>query len=237
MGSRFATDQELCRRFGVSRHTVREALRVLQDGGLLIRQRGSGTVVAAATPAPKIYSQTFQSLDQLDAYAKDVRFEKRSETVVVLQRKLAELLDCPLNSKWLHIVGLRWLVESSHPLGWSEIFIAEPFIGVRDQTSDGFMAYYEKLRRAFGLAAKRVDLRVSAVGVPRKVASALGVKAGTPALLVRRQYFADGDVPFVSDTSNGTSPSATCHLKCHLQMARRRRRSIGAEPVTPAFQP
>jgi GntR family transcriptional regulator len=45
------TEQGLCREFGVSRTTIRQALGVLKDDGLLESQRGVGTrLVARATP-------------------------------------------------------------------------------------------------------------------------------------------------------------------------------------------
>ena len=40
VGAKFPTEYELCDRFSVSRHTVREALRALEDQGLLARQAG-----------------------------------------------------------------------------------------------------------------------------------------------------------------------------------------------------
>lgn len=46
VGATFYTEPELEARFGVSRGTVRAALRDLQEAGFLIRQSGRGTVVA-----------------------------------------------------------------------------------------------------------------------------------------------------------------------------------------------
>ena len=46
VGAAFYTEPELEARFGVSRGTVRTALRDLQEAGFLIRQSGRGTVVA-----------------------------------------------------------------------------------------------------------------------------------------------------------------------------------------------
>lgn len=44
-GALLMTEEELKRRFGVSRQTVRQAIALLEDDGLVVRRRGSGTYV------------------------------------------------------------------------------------------------------------------------------------------------------------------------------------------------
>ena len=195
VGARFPTDLELCRRFGVSRHTVREALRTLQDQGRLVRQRGAGTVVAAAG-APRPYSHRLQSLAELGAYAADAHFEKISEGVVVLRPVLADLLGAEAGSKWLRLAGLRRVAEGAQPLAWTEIFIAEAFIGARARLSAGPEPYYDQICRTFGRVLSRVEQQVSAVAVAAEVAAALDADPASPALLVRRRYVETGGSTF-----------------------------------------
>ena len=62
---RFPTDLELTRAYDVSRHTVREAVRSLNQDGLLRRVRGRGTVVARPEfeqPLGTLYS-LFRSIE------------------------------------------------------------------------------------------------------------------------------------------------------------------------------
>ncbi len=47
VGSLLPTELELCEQFGVSRHTVREAVRRLREMGLVTRHQGIGTRVKA----------------------------------------------------------------------------------------------------------------------------------------------------------------------------------------------
>ena len=52
VGALLPTELEICRAEGVSRHTARDALRILIDEGLVERRQGAGTrVVAAERPA------------------------------------------------------------------------------------------------------------------------------------------------------------------------------------------
>jgi GntR family transcriptional regulator of arabinose operon len=45
-GSRIYSENELCRKYNVSRHTVRRALGILSEQGILVRKKGIGTYVA-----------------------------------------------------------------------------------------------------------------------------------------------------------------------------------------------
>ncbi len=51
VGSKLPNEDRLCERFGVSRVTIREAVRALIDDGLVVRKHGSGTYV---TRRPKL---------------------------------------------------------------------------------------------------------------------------------------------------------------------------------------
>ena len=50
VGDRFASENDLCARHGVSRTTVREAIGALVHEGMLIRRQGKGTFVTLAGP-------------------------------------------------------------------------------------------------------------------------------------------------------------------------------------------
>jgi len=195
VGGRFPTEFELCDRFGVSRHTVREALRILQDQGLLSRQAGSGTTVLARSRAA-LYSQTLDSLDNLSDYAAETRFDCRHEGFVTLRGTLAETLGCDCGERWLRLAGLRRAVLDDSAICWTEIFIAEPYASIRGQAAQETGSIYKLIVRRFRIEISEVEQRVSALSVPPEIAAALSVGPAAPALLTRRRYFADGPAPF-----------------------------------------
>ncbi len=51
VGSLLPTELELADQYGVSRHTVRAALKVLQELGYISRKKAVGTIVASANPS------------------------------------------------------------------------------------------------------------------------------------------------------------------------------------------
>jgi len=193
VGARFPTEYQLCDRFQVSRHTVREALRTLEEGGLLSRTAGAGTIVLARSPEAQ-YVQTVGSLDELAHYAAETRFEKRHEGIVHARQGLADLLGTEPGGRWLRFAGPRRVADRPLPVCWTEIFVAEPYFAVRESPDDGPL--YDRIRRRFGLEISEVEQRVEAMAMPADVAPLLEAPPGAPALMTRRRYFAGGETPF-----------------------------------------
>ncbi len=59
-GDRIESEHKLCSRFGVSRQTVRHAIAVLEEEGIVRRHRGSGTYINDMEKAPPKKERTMQ---------------------------------------------------------------------------------------------------------------------------------------------------------------------------------
>lgn len=65
-GEQLPSEPQLAQKLGVSRSTLREALRVLKDKGLIVRRQGVGTFVQ---PQPPLIPSGLETLESLDVVA------------------------------------------------------------------------------------------------------------------------------------------------------------------------
>jgi GntR family transcriptional regulator len=189
VGSGFPTDYELCARFRVSRHTVREALRSLQDQGMLVRQPGSGTTVTALPGTPH-YVHTIESLEQLYSNARTARLAIRHIGWTRLGQRLAAELERPEGERWLQVSGLRTIAEATQPQSWVDVFVAERYGAIRDEIVPD-QPIHQSLERRFDLQISAIDLRLSAFALPLAIADLLGSPPHSPGLLIHRRYIID----------------------------------------------
>ena len=187
VGGKMPGEHELVERFGVSRHTVRESLRVLEELGLIGRYQGVGTVVESRESRPS-YVQTVKSPSELLQYPAGSSLSVVSSEEVRANRKLARVLHCTTGTRWVRIGTLRRMRESRLPICWIDIYLIPEYAAVVDQLTRRRRPVYEIVAKEFDEEVQRVALDISAGLVDEDIAAALEVEPGTPALTVVRRY-------------------------------------------------
>jgi GntR family transcriptional regulator len=186
VGARLPTESELCQRFAVSRHTVREALRHLRDFGFVSPRQGSGTTVAGTKPS--FYVHPVASVSDLMQYAVATRFVVDHSEFVIADAKLAERLGCSPGRRWLHSVGFRYTADDAPPICWTEVYVHASYAGIRALIGKRNGAIYTYIEEMYGERVVEVVQTLSAATVPEKIALGLNVAPGSPALQIERVY-------------------------------------------------
>jgi GntR family transcriptional regulator len=180
-GAALPTERELCAIHGVSRHTAREALRILAEDGLIERRQGAGSVVSALpTPA---FVQPAGDFDGILQYAREATF--------VLERSLpadaASLRRAGLEGHYRCYTGLR-RVAAQPPLAFTAILVATPLAPPDDVVDRLDESVSEWIERNHPVRIELVEQRMEAVAVAARPAARLGVAPGSPALRTERRY-------------------------------------------------
>lgn len=199
VGSQLPTELELCEQLGISRFTAREAVRVLVDGGLVVRRQRSGTTVVA-TPDDSRFSHSLASLRDLHQYAKNTTLRLVYIGHQAIGRREARELGLPAGEEWVYATGIRLDPHKARPFGVTRLYINPALRGIEAKLRERRTAVYEMLEREYGLAIERVEQELSGVALDVDDAANLGVEAGHAALRIVRRYFdADGRLVEVAD--------------------------------------
>jgi DNA-binding GntR family transcriptional regulator len=187
VGQTLPGELELGDKFGVSRHTVREALRTLEELGLIQRQQGIGTVVTARESSES-YVQMVRSPAQLMQYPPDTRLTVVSSAEVTANRATARLLGCTTGTPWFLIRSVRRLKADGVAICWSDVYVLPEYAGILDSIGRRPTPIYELVEQRFDEKVSTVHVDLFAGSVAAERASALGVAPGSPSLNVVRRY-------------------------------------------------
>lgn len=186
-GSFLPTEAELCAEFGVSRYTVREALRRLTEAGYLQRRQGSGSAVISARPRGQ-FVHAMSSLSSLFQYAADTTFAIHGVELAPPGPQHAEDLRGQQDRPWLVLRGLRSETPSGAPICASTVFVHADFAALAAELPGLEGAIYRAIEQRFGVEVADVEQEIRALPMPPEAARALGSPRGAYAVRVLRRY-------------------------------------------------
>lgn len=183
----FPGELTLTEEYEVSRHTIREALRVLRGEGLVVSGRGRTSTIAA----PRVR----QSLDSLYSLFDSLEGQGIVQDSIVLRLSptinatISAYLDLPPDADLVVLERVR--LANGEPFAldtsWMPAEIAAPLLK-RDFTHSGL---YAELKR-IGVVIEAATERVTAVGAARHIADHLGIPAGSPLFSIERRAASRG---------------------------------------------
>ena len=178
-GEQLPTEDELVAQYGVSKATVRQALRDLAQAGLVRREQGRGTFVADSKIqfGPRLLSSFTEEM-------RDSGVPTESQVLVQeLMRApddIAAKLGVAPGDELFHLRRLR--LAGGEPMGLQTAYIPAAFVpGLVDVNFEA-ASLYETVEKRYGLRPDHASQKHFAVAVVGHEAALLQVPDGSPAL-------------------------------------------------------
>ncbi len=192
-GAKLPGEVELCSVFDVSRTVIRQALQVLENKGVIYREKGRGTFVAK----PKIREGLFQ---ELTGFYQDMMAKGHKPRSVVLKQekvkvdpKVAAYLNLEPGDDVIQIDRVRYIDQE--PVVLVTTFIPYrlcPELVDADLTEQSLYAYLEN---EYGLFIFRGKRFLEAVAAKQQEADLLDVEIGAPLILLNSVSYLEDDQP------------------------------------------
>jgi GntR family transcriptional regulator len=193
VGDPLLTEKELCKRFGISRPTVRQAINELVVEGYLRKKKGEGAIVAG-------YPDAHDSLLIQESLSEDMarrgivpetrimKFESTEPHGVV-----SAALNLPPDSQAVYVFRVR-LVDSV-PIVVSESYLPlNSFPGILEKNLEN-ISLYRILKLDYGVTIDKYSRTIEYAGANEQVAANLGISAGDATQRIETIAYTNSDVP------------------------------------------
>ena len=201
-GAHFPTESALCKAHGVSRFTVREALRRLEIEGLISRRRGSGTTIKAASARGGALHQPLSNVGEILQYARDTRNRYAASGTTKVPRRVVDCIEGKVEGEWLHFRGLRTREGEEKPIAAVDAYIHPSLASLADRLDPEGATLFRQVEQITGVAVARVTQDIQAVPASGEVALELGVPRRSACLRVLRCYYDVNDRLFEISVSH-----------------------------------
>lgn len=192
VGSILPTESELQAQYGVSRHTVREALRELKELGLISSKSGVGTHVRAR-PRDQRFIHGVSSLDQLLQIVESTEQQVLDWQEVSADQNLARLLNCNVGRKWLQVVTLRSVSTQSAPIGMVTIYIPPEHQAVIPKIETEHKPVFFLIEQMGGARVAEIRQEIAPANLDKHQATVLGASERDNALMIIRHHMNEHD--------------------------------------------
>lgn len=194
IGEKLPSEIELSGMCQVNRNTLRQAIGDLVAQGILRKEKGMGTFVAASEPIALKHK-----LDRISSFAQELLQAGIKEDTRLLEkgyekppRHVADSLGINPGSQVIAIRRLR--TGDGTPLIYEETYLpVDLFDGIFDMDLRGSL--YRIFTNSFNIVLARCEQRIRAVNLKKKIAELLGLRDNPAAIYMESVSYNDRNVP------------------------------------------
>ncbi len=195
-GSQLPTEAELCEMLGVSRTVVREALRVLEDDGLVARRHGVGTFVRN-NPILKNLNFNFGITEMIESAGLEAGTSHLALTQEIADEEKAEQLRVSVGTPLITVERVR--TANGRPVVYSLDTLAESLVERAGFDPQLLLreSIYSLLQTSLGQVIEYGIARLLPVVAPSHVAEKLQLSPNGLTLYIVQTDYTSADEPLV----------------------------------------
>lgn len=193
-GEQLPPEAELARLFGVSRATLREALRVLEEEGVLTRKQGIGTFVnqpraLVERGIEELFSVT-ESIEKLG--------QKAGSIIVGLEqaqadKSMAEALNLPVGAELLKLSRLR--TADNKVAVYCIDYIPKIYTERLPENASWDGSLFSLLESQLGIYIEQAIAQIVPINADENMAKLMHIRKNSPLLLLKQIHFERSGVP------------------------------------------
>ncbi|OEH91537.1 GntR family transcriptional regulator [Bacillus solimangrovi] len=183
--TKLPTEDELMKKFDVSRNTIRKAIDILVDQGYVYQVQGSGIFLREFSKPGCITMKNMVGLTR--EFPEDEMTSKLLEfDLIEADEQLAAQMKCKVKTKLYYVKRVRYLNDEPFVIEES-YFNKDTIIFLNKEICEGSIFEYitEELKLNIGFA----DKVISADKLEQEDATLLGLQEGDPTLVVENTVF------------------------------------------------
>lgn len=191
-GDKIPAERELAEQFDVSRMTLRQAVTLLVDEGILERRVGSGTYVAEQKVQERL-NGVMSFTEMMAAAGKEASSKTISYHVGKATKSEMEHLNLSDHDDVLRMERVRY--GDGEPIAFETASIPARLVAdiPRQEITNSL---YNALAKSRGLYVGRVQQTVTAAAANERIADLLAIKRAEPVLVMRQLSFDRDEQPF-----------------------------------------
>ncbi|MEW5420952.1 GntR family transcriptional regulator [Amorphus sp. 3PC139-8] len=188
VGTPLPSEAALVERFGVSRQTVRQALRNLKESGLVTSHQGLGTIVERPGLS-RGYVHQVDTISDLFPVDVDTRYQPTDGKLAPLPGWAADRFPAEAEgTKWLHVRAFRFRPPETAPFNQLDAFVAAPFAGLSRVIETHRGPIYGLVEAMYGELIDEVRQTIGSFIANDQIGPEIGLKVGEPGIAVDRVY-------------------------------------------------
>lgn len=227
-GDLLPSELQLCRRYAVSRTTVRQALQLLVEENRIERRRGKGSFVSEKKLSRQL-SHLYSFTEDMQALGRKPHSRVLSSEVRAATAAIAAALGLSSQEHVFYLQRLR--LASEDPILLENTYLPYALVKKPDIARLDFAqaSLYEALRQTYQLRLAHAIETYEATFLTTEQAELFGCEPGLPAFRIRRIAYLENEEPF--ELTEAIARGDKCKFQVDLQT---RQKKIGfSRQITP----